>query len=298
MLLLSATGSASPTWTILRARPLAWPDASAFYTAATHGEVTPAQRFMLERRSLNEMKERFRVQGRYEPPVCDRRLPSCLLLAQEPGCGSIVGCAGVELALVDIERQLVLRRSRSERLLRETLPAPPAAAAAAAPGSFGRRFNRPPVGAELEEELAALREQEAVLDDPAAARCSALIREELAVAVAALPDTLRVTPLLSCVAVAPGHRRRGVARELCLALQAEARTWGQGRQILAMVDEDNADAAALLLALGYTRSAFRDEGAVAVRPERPCDTYFDRRELEVLSVPMPQVGFERELSLS
>ena len=38
------------------------PEAAAFYTSVVHGEqLTPAQRLLLERRSLNEMKERFRV---------------------------------------------------------------------------------------------------------------------------------------------------------------------------------------------------------------------------------------------
>tara|TARA_B100000795_G_scaffold250517_1_gene218773 strand:+ start:153 stop:398 length:246 start_codon:yes stop_codon:yes gene_type:complete len=44
---------------IVRARPLMLPEAAAFYTSVVHGEqLTPAQRLLLERRSLNEMKER------------------------------------------------------------------------------------------------------------------------------------------------------------------------------------------------------------------------------------------------
>lgn len=297
---LAAAASPLP-FAISRARPLAWPEASVFYTAAVHGDdLTPAQRFMLERRHLNEMKERFRVEGRYEPPIFDRRLPSCLLLAREPTNGSIVATAGVELALVDLRRQFVLRRSRSEQLLRERLPAQRRAvdavgAAAAESAGFGRRFHRPPVGEELEEELAALREQEAVLDDPEAAERLLALRDELAAAAAALPDTLRVTPLLSCVAVAPAFRRRGIARELCEEVLAEARTWrGPGDSLLAMVDEDNDEAAALLSAVGFERGALRDAGAVAARPERAA-VHYDRRELEVLSVPMPRVGWERGL---
>ena len=70
----------------------------------------------------------------------------------------------------------------------------------------------------MDEEAAALRAQEAALELEGGER--AALDEELSAAAASLPGMLRVMPLLSCVAVAPGHRRRGVARELCLALQA------------------------------------------------------------------------------
>ena len=148
-------------------RPLMLPATAAFYTSVVHGEeLTPAQRLLLERRSLNEMKERFRVAGRYPPPVFDRRLPSCLLLAREAGeDGPILGCAGLELALVDAEKRIVLRRSRSEALLRERLGEGGTAAAAEAGGgasnspASGRRFHRPLLPGELGEEAAALQLQ-------------------------------------------------------------------------------------------------------------------------------------------
>ena len=102
--------------------------------------------------------------GRYAPPVFDRLLPSRLLLARESEAGPILGCAGLELALVDIEKRIVLRRSRSEALLRERLSEGGAAAAAEAgdgvsPAS-GRRFHRPLLPGEMDEEAAALRAQE------------------------------------------------------------------------------------------------------------------------------------------
>ena len=318
------------------------PEAAAFYTSVVHGEeLTPAQRLLLERRSLNEMKERFRVAGRYPPPVFDRRLPSCLLLARESEEGPILGCAGLELALVDDEKRIVLRRSRSEALLRERLDEGGAEAGAQAGGgasispASGRRFHRPLLPDEMDEETAALRLQaswhspwrcllwlhllwpcllwplrgscrRALVTawlvvgrgrrlghgargrrgqggrrwwwwwgdppqhtpsgpypphtQPAPAQEAALEREggeraclalELSAAAASLPRSLRLLPLclgstltltltlaltltrlrlvpqLSCVAVARGHRRRGVARELCLALQAEAGPWGR-----------------------------------------------------------------------
>ena len=102
--------------------------------------------------------------GRYAPPVFDRLLPSRLLLARESEAGPILGCAGLELALVDIEKRIVLRRSRSEALLRERLSEGGAAAAAEAGGGVspasGRRFHRPLLPGELDEEAAALRAQE------------------------------------------------------------------------------------------------------------------------------------------
>jgi hypothetical protein len=166
-LMLGFLASASGYSPIVRARPLMLPATAAFYTSVVHGEeLTPAQRLLLERRSLNEMKERFRVAGRYPPPVFDRRLPSCLLLAREAGeDGPILGCAGLELALVDAEKRIVLRRSRSEALLRERLGEGGTAAAAEAGGgasnspASGRRFHRPLLPGELGEEAAALQLQ-------------------------------------------------------------------------------------------------------------------------------------------
>lgn len=67
--------------------------------------------------------------------------------------------------------------------------------------------------------------QEAALELEGGERAS--LDGELSAAASSLPRSLRLLPLLSCVAVARGHRRRGVARELCLALQAEARPWGR-----------------------------------------------------------------------
>ena len=164
--MLAFLASASGYSPIVRARPLMLPEAAAFYTSVVHGEeLTPAQRLLLERRSLNEMKERFRVAGRYPPPVFDRRLPSCLLLARESEEGPILGCAGLELALVDDEKRIVLRRSRSEALLRERLDEGGAEAGAQAGGgasnspASGRRFHRPLLPDEMDEETAALRLQ-------------------------------------------------------------------------------------------------------------------------------------------
>jgi GNAT superfamily N-acetyltransferase len=284
--MLAFLASASGYSPIVRARPLMLPEAAAFYTSVVHGEeLTPAQRLLLERRSLNEMKERFRVAGRYPPPVFDRRLPSCLLLARESEEGPILGCAGLELALVDDEKRIVLRRSRSEALLRERLDEGGAEAGAQAGGgasispASGRRFHRPLLPDEMDEETAALRLQEAALELEGGERAS--LDGELSAAASSLPRSLRLLPLLSCVAVARGHRRRGVARELCLALQAEARQWGrslhglkQSSTLLAMVDEDNLDAIALLVSLGHAVS-FRDEGGVATRAELPSPR-FDR----------------------
>ena len=297
--MLAFLSSASGYSPIFRAKPLMLPEAAAFYTSVVHGEeLTPAQRLLLERRSLNEMKERFRVAGRYPPPVFDRWLPSCLVLTRESEEGPILGCAGLELALVDVEKRLVLRRSRSEALLRERLSEGDAEAGGGASPASGRRFHRPLLPDELDEEAAALQAQEAALAREGGER--AALDDELSAAAASLPGTLRVMPLLSCVAVAPEHRRRGVARELCLALQAEARHWGRSlhslehsSRLLAMVDEDNLDAVALFESLGHAVS-FRDEEAVATRAELPSPS-FDRRELEVLSVPMPQLGLELEL---
>ena len=57
--MLGFLASAAGYSPIVRARPLMLPEAAAFYTSVVHGEqLTPAQRLLLERRSLNEMKER------------------------------------------------------------------------------------------------------------------------------------------------------------------------------------------------------------------------------------------------
>ena len=58
--MLGFLASAAGYSPIVRARPLMLPEAAAFYTSVVHGEqLTPAQRLLLERRSLNEMKERL-----------------------------------------------------------------------------------------------------------------------------------------------------------------------------------------------------------------------------------------------
>jgi ribosomal protein S18 acetylase RimI-like enzyme len=75
--------------------------------------LTALQREMLVKQSFEEMNERFFS--------ATERLPATLLLASEGSTGNIIGCVGVEAAIVDRKRSLVLRRSRTP-LLNELQP--------------------------------------------------------------------------------------------------------------------------------------------------------------------------------
>ena len=67
------------------------------------GGLTALQRELLERHASGEMQERFFS--------ATARLPASLYLALDAGSGALVGCAGVEAAVVDRRRSLVLRRT-------------------------------------------------------------------------------------------------------------------------------------------------------------------------------------------
>jgi len=68
-------------------------------------------------------------------------------------------------------------------------------------------------------------------------------------------------PLLANLAVSPLARRRGLARQLCLAGEAEVLSWGY-TELLLLVESENTPALKLYRSLGYTE-VWRDETAIA-----------------------------------
>lgn len=68
------------------------------------GGLTALQRELLERQVKDEMHERYFS--------ATERLPAALFLASD-ATGKLVGCAGVEAAVVDRRRSLVVRRTRT-----------------------------------------------------------------------------------------------------------------------------------------------------------------------------------------
>ena len=272
--------------TVTPARPLEWPAIASFLVAARfEEELTVAQRLLLERQQLNEIKERFRVVGRYPAPILERRLPSALLVARDGDC--VCGCVGIEAAVVDCARSYAVRRSSAEAVVRRALPTMPTPSLPSSPPSFGRTFHRQLTPGEADEEMEVLRVQEEMLDDEDGfAVVAAELRRELDSA--RLPRGMTMSPLLSTFGVSISCRRTGVGRRLLEAAEMEVAGWRYGG-ILAMVDEDNVAARGFFDSAGW-RVAFRDEGAQATRPELP-SPMFNRRELELIRVPMPQLGY-------
>jgi GNAT superfamily N-acetyltransferase len=273
---------------IAPARPLEWPAVATFLVQARFEDtLTGAQRMLLERQQLNEIKERYRLVGHYPPPILERRLPSALLVARDSD-GVIAGCVGVEASVIDREKGYAIRRSSAESLIRKalfpresSLPPPP-------PPSFGRPFHRRLTPEETEEEMKALRTQDQMLEDEHFAARAAELRCELDRA--RFPRAMALSPLLSSLAVCARHRRTGLGSVLLEAAETEVASWRYGG-LLAMVEEDNKAACALFHSASW-RVAFRDEGAQSTRPELP-GPIFDRRELELIRVPMPQVCFTK-----
>lgn len=271
-------------------------EAASFAVCATweepgEAELSVAQRMLLTQSAEAQLMERFRRPGRYAAPIHDRRLPAELLLARCDN-GELVGMAGIEGSVVDVERKLVLRRSAGERAIREALNSGACDGGSDGDGeaSFGRRFYRERTSEEYADMAADLTSQ------TGSDETRAVVLRELAdeLATATLPPELVLQPVISALAVAPSWRREGLARNLCCHLEDLCARWHLpgGRPPIAMVEEDNLDAAALLRSLGYAQS-WVDPGHVAKRPERPSPKLFNRRELEILKVPMPLLAFEK-----
>ena len=237
MCLIIIAGLPAASFVIKQGRPLGLGAAAAFFVDSTWGPaLTSGQQLLLERQQLNQMTERYRPAGRYDAPVYDRRLLARYFIARDEvgNDTALVGTAGIELAVVDLGRSLVMRRSRGEAILRDALGIR-LPAQALAPPSYGRSFHRRLTLEEEAEERALLQEQENQFD--AAERDSQLV-QELVAATEALPTHLSVWPLLSCVAVAASRRQEGVGTALCRAAEEQATRWGFDR-VLAQCDEDN-----------------------------------------------------------
>jgi len=84
--------------------PMRLSEQSAVGADTAYGGLTALQRGLLERQVLDEVNERFFS--------ASARLPAGLLLAAGT-TGELVGCAGVEAAVVDRTRSMVLRRIRT-----------------------------------------------------------------------------------------------------------------------------------------------------------------------------------------
>ena len=63
-------------------------------------------------------------------------------------------------------------------------------------------------------------------------------------------ESLADRPMLSSLAVCPRYRKRGIAKRLCRAAEAEARRWGYN-EVLLKVERDNRRARNLYRVLGY-----------------------------------------------
>ena len=72
---------------------------------AAYGGLTALQRELLERQTREEFEERF--------VAATERLPAELFVASDDRSGELVGCVGVEVAVVDFSRSVVLRRTRT-----------------------------------------------------------------------------------------------------------------------------------------------------------------------------------------
>ena len=70
-----------------------------------YGGLTALQRELLERQTREEFEERF--------IAATERLPGQLFVASDDKSGELVGCVGVEAAVVDFSRSVVLRRTRT-----------------------------------------------------------------------------------------------------------------------------------------------------------------------------------------
>ena len=70
-----------------------------------YGGLTALQRELLERQAREAFQERF--------ITATERLPGQLFVASDDKSGELVGCVGVEAAVVDFSRSVVLRRTRT-----------------------------------------------------------------------------------------------------------------------------------------------------------------------------------------
>ena len=197
-------------------------------------------------------------ESRYGELVGARRLASALLLARDGAGGAVVGCAGVELAVV--------------------LPA--AAVAGAAPART-RVLARARAEKQIAAELAALRprERNALRKAPLASLVPTLIG-----------DGAALRPVLSNLAVARAARRRGLGRELVAACERVARDEWASDALLLIVEAANEPARALYRGLGFEEAWCENSPATrAVFSDGP-GTF-----IETASVTVPKVIMRKPL---
>ena len=213
------------------------------------GALTALQRELLERHVLEEMEERFFS--------ATDRLPAALLLACDGTSGELVGCAGVEAAVVDRERCLVLRRTRTP-LLSELNP----------DGSLPEVRGPPRERAHVRAWPRHLPAAEPLLPRP---------------------QTMEVRATLSCHAVAAATRRQGLGTTLFRRAAELSAAWQSGPLLLMVPDADE-EALAFYASLGCT-PLFADAGATAMAAELPSPGY-TREVLGVHRVPQPMSALE------
>ena len=197
-------------------------------------------------------------ESRYGELVGSRRLASSLLLARDGTGGAVVGCAGVELAVVL-----------------------PAAAIAGAVPARTRVLARAEAEKRIAAELSALRPRER----------NTLRKAPLAELVPMLiGDGTAVRPVLSNLAVARAARRRGLGRELVAACERVARDEWASDALLLIVEAANEPARALYRGLGFEEAWCEDTPATrAVFSDGP-GTF-----IETASVTVPKVIMRKKL---
>eukprot|EP00316_Scyphosphaera_apsteinii_P013560 CAMPEP_0119347226 /NCGR_PEP_ID=MMETSP1333-20130426/108413_1 /TAXON_ID=418940 /ORGANISM="Scyphosphaera apsteinii, Strain RCC1455" /LENGTH=204 /DNA_ID=CAMNT_0007359759 /DNA_START=358 /DNA_END=972 /DNA_ORIENTATION=- len=150
---------------------------------------------------------------------------SAMLLARCPRRGALLGCVGVEAALLDTRTGRMLTAQQAGRLLAQELNVM----------SYTELTEFDTLGQSLGGHKA----------------------------LEALFPEYRVCAMLANLAVAPSARRSGLGRHLCLLCEAASAEWGL-ETIMLQVDDRNKAAGRLYDALGY-KLAFRDNEATALR---------------------------------